>query len=127
VGGNALETVPEGADAYLLSNFLIFMNDERAAGILRRCSEAMAGSGRVLLIEWVMPAGGEIADPYKSWDTTARDLIMLSGYGAHGGRARTAEEFGALLQAGGLALAQIIPTASPVSVIEALPANIDSR
>ncbi len=126
VGGNALETVPEGADVYLLSNFLIFMNDERAAGILRRCSEAMAGSGRVLLIEWVMPAGGEIADPYKSWDTTARDLIMLSGYGAHGGRARTAEEFRALLQAGGLALAQIIPTASPVSVIEALPANIDS-
>jgi len=121
VGGNALEAVPEGADAYLLSNFLIFMGDERAAGILRRCRAAMVESGSVLLIEWVMPAGGEAADPYNFWDTTARDLIMLSGYGAPGGRARTAEEFRALLEAGGLTLAGIIPTMAPVSVIEAIP------
>ena len=126
VGRSALEAVPEGADAYILSNFLIFMGDERAAGILRRCRAAMAAGGRVLLIEWVMPAGGETADPYKFWDTTARDLIMLSGYGAPGGRARTAEEFRALLEAGGLTLAGIIPTTSPVSVIEALPADSHS-
>ena len=123
VGGNASEAVPLGADAYLLSNFLISMDDERAAGILRRCRAAMAEGGRVLLVEWVMPAGGETADPYAFWDTTARDLIMVSGYGASGGRVRTAEEFRALVEAGGLALAEIIPTTSPVSVIEALYAD----
>jgi hypothetical protein len=64
----------------------------------------------------------ETADPYTFWDTTARDLIMVSGYGASGGRVRTAEEFRALVEAGGLTLAGIIPT-SPVSVIEALYAD----
>jgi len=120
-GGSALELVPGGGDAYILSNFLINMDDERAAQILRHCREAMADEGRVLLIEPVMPAGGELTDPYKSWDTTTIDLTMLSIDGAGGWRVRTAEEFRALLEAGGLTLTAIIPTVSSVSLIEARP------
>ncbi len=123
VGGSALEAVPEGADAYILSNFLVDMDDERAAGILRRCHGAMAPGGRVLLIEWVMPTGSATTDPHTFWDTTTMDLIMLAHGGAGGGRVRTAEEFRAVLAAGGFALRDIIPTAASVSVIEAFPAD----
>lgn len=126
VGGSALETVPGGGDAYILCNFLISMVDEEAAEILRHCREAMVAGGRVLLVEPVMPAGGEPTDPYKSWDTTTIDLTMLSINGAGGWRVRTAEEFRTLLEASGLTLTAIIPTSSSVSLIEAQPASAKS-
>jgi hypothetical protein len=44
------------------------------------------------------------------------DLVMLT---VPGGRERTPEEYQALLAKAGLRLTRIIPTASPVSVIEA--------
>jgi hypothetical protein len=43
-------------------------------------------------------------------------MLVLSG-----GMERTAEEYGELLHSGGFQLTRIIPTQSPVSVIEALP------
>ena len=121
VGGSAFETVPAGGDAYVLANFLGDLDDERAAGIVRRCREAMDQGGRVLLIERVMPAGGETTDPYKFWDATTIGLTMLALGGAGGGRVRTAGEFRVLLEAGGLTPSDIIPTASSLSVIEARP------
>ena len=121
VGGSAFETVPTGGDAYVLANFLVDLDDERAAELLRLCREALATGGRVLLIERVMPAGGEIADPYKLWDTTTIGLTMLALGGAGGGRVRTAGEFRALLEAGGLTLAETIPTTPSLSIIEARP------
>ena len=123
MGGSAFEAVPAGGDAYVLANFLVDLDDDPAAGLLRRCREALAPGGRVLLIERVMPAGGEMTDPYKFWDTTTSGLTMLALGGAGGGRVRTAEEFRALLEASGLTLAEIIPTASSISVIEARPAK----
>jgi precorrin-6B methylase 2 len=116
MGGSALESVPVGGDAYILSNFVIGLDDERAIEVLRRCRHAMTDGGRVLLIEWVVPVRGEEVGSFKSWDTTSIDLTILA---TGVGRVRTAEEFGALLQAAGLTLIEIIPTASSVSVIEA--------
>ena len=69
-----------------------------------------------------MPVGGEVTDPDKFWDTTTIGLTMLALGGAGGGRVRTADEFRALLEASGLTLAEIIPTASSLNVIEARPA-----
>ena len=115
-----------GGEAYILSNLLTGLDDEQAAGVLRRCREAMAAGGRVLLIEWVVPAAGEITDAFKSSDTTALDLTMLSIDGAGGWRVRTAEEFRAVLAAGGLTVAETIPTVSSVSIIEARPTRTES-
>ena len=44
------------------------------------------------------------------------DIVMLA---VPGGRERTADEYRALLAKAGLRLTRVIPTASPVSVIEA--------
>ena len=46
------------------------------------------------------------------------DLEMLL---MPGGRERTAEEFRALLASGGFALTKVVPTESPLGVIEARP------
>jgi precorrin-6B methylase 2 len=117
VGGGALETVPAGGDAYVLSNFLIGMSDEEAIQILRHCRRGMSAGGRVLLIEWVVPTGAELASgSFKAWDTTSIDLTILS---TGAGRVRTADEFEAVLHAAGLTTMEIVPTASSVSVIEA--------
>jgi O-methyltransferase domain len=86
IGGNALETVPTGGDAYILSNFLIDLDDDRAVRILRHCREAIADRGRLLLIESVMPTVDEPPDPNTFWDTASIDLIMLAIGGSRGGR-----------------------------------------
>ena len=122
VAGNAVESLPEGADCYILSNFLVSMNDALATTILRNCRRVMATGGAVTLIEWVMPTSGEAVDPYTFWDTASMDLSMLAIDGSAGWRVRTAHEFRTLLADGGLALSRIIPTGSSVNVIEAFPA-----
>ena len=122
VAGNAVESLPEGADCYILSNFLVSMNDALATTILRNCRRVMATGGAVILIEWVMPTSGEAVDPYTFWDTASMDLNMLAIDGGAGWRVRTAQEFRTLLADAGFTLSRIIPTGSSVNVIEAFPA-----
>ena len=81
----------------------------------------MAAEGVVILVEWVMPTSGDAVDPFAFWDAASMDLNMLAIDGSAGWRVRTAQEFRALLDAGGFRLSKIIPTTSSVSVIEALP------
>jgi precorrin-6B methylase 2 len=121
MSGNALEGVPEGGNAYVLSNFLIDLDDDRARTVLKHCRTAMADDAKLLLIEWVIPTGGEATDSYRFWDTASMDLIMLSIGGSRSGRVRTAGEFQALLESAGFAPTQLMPTGSAVRVIEALP------
>ena len=122
VGGDAFETVPGGGDAYVLSNFLVIWQDDRSVLPLRNCRKAIAPDGKMLLIEWVMPAGNEPHEGFRFWDTVARDLLMLTIYGSGGGRVRTGAGFRDLLDAAGFEITAIIPTRGSVNVIEAKPA-----
>ncbi|TQM26360.1 methyltransferase [Nocardia bhagyanarayanae] len=89
--GSFFDTLPAGADAYLLSDILHDWDDEHAHRILARCVEAAHPTGRVLVIE---PVGGRRA-------STEMDLSMLAIYG---GRERRIEEFRTLAASHGLAL-----------------------
>jgi hypothetical protein len=82
-----------GGDAYVLSNFLVSWADDQAIILLRNCRKAIAENGKVLLIEWVMPAGNEQRERFRFFDTVSRDLIMLSINGSGGGRVRTRSGF----------------------------------
>lgn len=126
IGGSAFEGVPKGGNVYILSNFLIDMDDARAHTILMLCRNAMANDARLLLIEWVIPPVGEKVGSYRSWDTASMDLIMLSIGGTQGGRIRTADEFRELLKSADLIPKQFISTDAAVSLIEALPASSSS-
>jgi len=111
--GSFFESVPKGADAYVLRHIIHDWDDQKSTQILRRCRDAVAAGGKVLLVESVIPPGDE-PHPGK-W----LDVIMLA---VPGGRERTRAEYETLLAAAGLKLQRIVPTRSPVSVLEAVPA-----
>ena len=121
VGGNAFEIVPAGADAYVLSNFLINWGDAEALMPLRNCRKAIVPHGKLLLVEWVMPTSGEPQVGFRFWDTVIMDLVMLAAFGSQSGYVRTRSEFAKLLNAAGFAVASVVRTAASVCVIEATP------
>ena len=108
--GSFFDIVPAGADVILLSHIIHDWPEEECLTILGNCRQAMAAGGRLLIIEMVLPAGNT-PHPGKMLD-----LMMLVG---PGGRERTEEEYTALLAKAGLQLTQIIPTQTPVSIVEA--------
>jgi len=113
VAGDFFASVPAGGDAYLLSHIIHDWDDERCLTILRHCREAMNPGGRVLIIEMVLPVG-DTPHPGKVFDM----LMMV----LPGGQERTEAEYASLLERAGFGLAQVVPTASDVSVVEAVPA-----
>jgi hypothetical protein len=124
IGGDAFQSVPIGANAYVLANFVVSWGDDRSLVPLRHCREAIAAGGTLLLVEWVMPSGGEPYEDHARWDATvAMDINMLAIFGGNSGRVRTRAEFAALLGSAGFELTAVIPTRSSVSIIEAKPAQ----
>lgn len=109
VAGDFFESVPPGGDAYLMKLIIHDWDDERAVKILSNCHAAMADGGKLLLIESVVPSGNE---PSFSKGMDLQMLIMT------GGRERTESEYRELFAAGGFTLTRVIPTESPMSIIE---------
>ncbi len=109
IGGSFFESVPSGADAYLMRHILHDWDDEKATTILRNIHRAMKPDGRLLVIEGVIAPGNE-----PSFGKLL-DLTMLV---IPGGKERTEAEFRELFRAGGFELSQIVPTAAEVCVIE---------
>jgi hypothetical protein len=114
VAGNVFASVPSGGDAYLLKWIIHDWDDEHGVAILRACHRAMAGDGRLLLVERIVP---ERVD--QSADTQSILLADLNMLVLTGGHERTAAEYHMLLRAAGFALGRIVPTGTPLSVIEA--------
>jgi hypothetical protein len=113
VPGSFFESVPGGADAYLLKSVLHDWNDDRAAVILTNCRRAMAGRGRLLVVERVLPERMETSAEHRFM--AASDLGMMI---AVSGRERTEAEFRALFRATGFAATRIARAAVHYSVIE---------
>jgi hypothetical protein len=115
-GGDFFAAVPSGADAYLLKHILHDWDDEACLRILGAIRSVMAPGARVLIVEQVIPPGNE-AFPGKLLDLNM--LVMTEG-----GRERTPAEYANLLGRAGLELRRIVPTASPVSVVEAMECSM---
>ncbi|TQM32873.1 methyltransferase [Nocardia bhagyanarayanae] len=110
--GSFFDAVPAGADAYVLKHVVETWDDARALHILRNVRRRIAQDGRLLLIEAVLPQDDS---PHFG---KLLDMEMLVSVG---GRERTAAEYGELLTRAGFRPRRVLPTASPVSVIEAEP------
>ena len=110
VGGSFFDSVPAGADAYLLKYIIHDWDDAKCARILGHCRDAMAPDGRVLIADRVIRQGD--GRDWSKW----LDINMMVG---PGGLERTRSEFGVLLASAKLELVKIHPTASPLSIIEA--------
>jgi len=107
--GNFFEGVPAGADVYLMKHIIHDWDDERSIKILQNIRSAMNENGKVLICEMVVPEGNE-PSPSKILDI---QMLVCTG-----GKERTEDEFRRLLESSGFRLTRIIPTKSPVSVIE---------
>jgi hypothetical protein len=108
--GSFFERVPAGADAYLLSHIIHDWNHEQCLTILGHCRRAIDRSGKLLIVEMVLPEG-DTPHPGK-----LTDMTMLT---VPGGEERTPSQYGALLDEAGFRLTRVVPTESLVSVVEA--------
>ena len=109
--GSFFERVPAGADAYILSHIIHDWNEDQCLTILANCRKAMKPDGTLLIVEFVLPPGnaphfGKLAD-----------MVMLA---MPGGEERTEQEYRTLLGKAGFTLTRVVPTDTPVSVVEAV-------
>lgn len=113
VPGNFFDSVPAGADAYVLKYILHDWSDAQCRAILENCRKAMAKGGKVLVVDTVIPPGNE-----PNWGKLLdMNMLVLTP-----GRERTEAEFRELFASAGLRVARVVPTACPLSVIEGVAA-----
>ncbi|MBZ5494594.1 MAG: methyltransferase [Acidobacteriia bacterium] len=94
VGENFLDSVPQGADAYVLINVIHNWQDEEALTILRNCHRAMSPHGTLLLVEAIQNSKAT---------ANLMDLNML----LLGGMERNESQFRSLLAQAGFSVKRI--------------------
>ena len=113
VGGSFYDSVPGGADAYVLKNVLHDWDDETCLTILKNCYRAMEENGKLLVVEQVVPPGNE---PALAKFLDVNMMMLLTG-----GCERTEAEYRTLFEAAGFQLTKVVSTQSKImSVIEAV-------
>jgi hypothetical protein len=112
VAGDFFASVPQGGDLYFLCGVVHDWDDDHAVTILRNCRHAMRATGRLLLLETVVPEDDSMHF------SKILDLNMLA---MSSGRERTRAEFCKLLTAAGFKMCRIVATMAPQSLIEAVP------
>lgn len=95
VGGDMFESIPKG-DAIILKWICHNWNDEKCLHLLRNCYEALSKTGKVIVVDSVMPEEPEpsLASKYVS----QLDIAMFT---YPGGQERTEKEFEALSKGAG--------------------------
>ncbi len=111
--GNFFESVPAADGGYLLSHIIHDWSEPQCLTILGNCRRVMTPKSRLLIIEMVLPTGNT---PHLG---KMFDMVMLT---VPGGRERTEPEYCELLEKAGFRFTQVVPTASAVGIVEALPA-----
>ena len=59
VGGDFFVSLPENADGYVMSHVLHDWDDDLSITILRNCRSSYRPDGRLLIVEMVLPPGGD--------------------------------------------------------------------
>ncbi|WP_156426711.1 methyltransferase [Mycobacterium sp. IS-3022] len=108
--GSFFESAPTGVDAYLMKNVIHDWPDEDAVKILRNIRAAASPHAKLLLFELVIP------DHNREFIGKLIDMEMLLLAGA---KERTADQWRDVLSRAGFRLTRIVPSAAPLSIIEA--------
>jgi hypothetical protein len=114
IGGDFFENVPAGADAYLMKHILHDWNDADSIRILKSIHAAAAPGSKLLLVEAILEDGNT---PQFAKLLDIEMLVVTSG-----GRERTLAQWQGLLESSGYRFTRVVPTPSPVAVIEAVRA-----
>ena len=110
--GNFFESVPDGADAYILSHILHDWDEDQCLTILGHVRKAMKPAGRLLIVEMVLPSG-DAPHPGKILDLT---MLVQTGGQTH------ESEYASLLDKADFRLTQVVPTNSAANIVEAVVA-----
>ena len=113
VGGDFFQSVPGGADAYIMRWIIHDWHDAQCAAIMANIRKVAKPSGRLILIEEVVPETPELT--WAKW----LDLQMLVG---PAGMERTLPEYRDLLAKSGFQIEEVVPTPAGSSLIIARPA-----
>jgi hypothetical protein len=112
LGCNFFDSVPSGGDCYLMKHIVHDWADEPAQRLLRNIRAVIPNHGKLILAEAV------IDDSPAPHPGKLLDIEMMA---FAGGKERTNDDFRRLLAASGFALQRIVPTRSPLSLLEAAP------
>jgi hypothetical protein len=115
VAGDFFKAVPAIADAIILKSIIHDWDDARSVTILNNCRRALPDSGKLLLVERLMPATPTMSDEDR--EQALSDLNMLRG---PGGLERTEQQYRELLNQSGFDLVTAY-SAGRFNVIEARP------
>ena len=125
IAADLTQSIPAGADVYMLKHVLHGYQDADAITVLRNCRAAIPQNGSLLVIEFVLPPLVSQADPQLEGRLMS-DLNMLA---VTGGRERSEREWRALLEAAGFILTRVCPVGGDtlmvrnVGILEAKPAQ----
>ena len=114
IAGDFFESVPVGADRYLLKSVLHNWDDEHAGLLLANCRRAVSQKGQLVVVERLLPV--RIGSSPFERSAARADLNMLLSCG---GRERTEDELLALLSSSGFRVTRIVSTAFDFSLVEA--------
>jgi len=112
--GDFFKELPSGADAIIMKHIVHDWDDESATRILQACHRALDKRGKVLIVDPVVPPSN-VPHYGKLLDL---EMLVLTPRG----RERTKAEFVKLLRGAGFRLSRVIPTESPLSIVEAVKA-----
>ena len=110
LSGDFFTGVPANGDLYVIKSILHDWPDDRCETILHNIHGAAATDATILVVETILAPAPQ---PSPATFMDMNMLVML------GGRERTAEEYGALLQRCGFAMQRVIPTGGMFGLIEA--------
>ena len=119
VAADLTQSVPAGADVYILKHVLHGRRDAEAVTILRNCRAVIPESGALLVIEFILPPLVSQEDPHLERHLMS-DLNMLA---VTGRRERSEHEWRMLLETAGFRLTGVCPVENDVGVLEAKPAQ----
>lgn len=109
VPGDFFREVPAGGDVYLLKSVLHNWDEKNCISILQNCRQAMSTDARLLIIERIIPDENEKSEA-KLFDI---NMLVMTG-----GQERTVEEYKKMLKKAVFNLLNVVPTSSPVSILE---------
>ncbi len=113
--------VPPGADVYMLKHVLHGCTDEKAVDLLRNCRSVVPATGRLLVIEFVLP--DVVSGPAP--ELVGRFMSDLNMLAVTSGRERSEREWRQLLGDAGFTLAGNVPVPElDVSILEARPMSV---
>ena len=108
------QSVPPGADTYMLKHVLHGYRDEGAINLLKNCRAVIPKDGHLLIMEFVLPPLVSHADPQVEGRLMS-DLNMLA---VTGGKERSERQWKTLLKQAGFALRKVLSTSGDKVMVE---------